>query len=268
MEAVADALHELGIERRLVSMTGPLAGDVLVIDSYRVRADDRAVVHGRVVAAVDDLDRDLAVDLVIDPSPGKTGAAHQRASHVFAGTAYCLVGPGLPEPGQVRAPADPVRRVLVSLGGDDGGAMPIAARLAELLPDASVAATGDTSPDRWPEHIERVASRGGLGDEINAADLVVCAGGVTLLEALRLERPVIVVPTADNQLAAVEEIVREGAAVLATRDTAASIAYAVASNAQTRDALRRAAAGLIDGLGPGRVASALVAIAGLNSGDR
>ena len=48
--------------------------DVVVVDSYRVRADDRAFARAGVVVAVDDLARDLAVDLVVDPSPGAVGA--------------------------------------------------------------------------------------------------------------------------------------------------------------------------------------------------
>ena len=89
----------------------------------------RPCVRGRagVIAAVDDLARDLAVDLVVDPSPGALGAAHRRARRVLAGAAYALVPP--PDPG-VRevAVAAPVARMLVTTGAADAAGHRRAAR--------------------------------------------------------------------------------------------------------------------------------------------
>src|SRR5258708_39480124 len=80
MEAVAAALTQR--EHTCALLPLPVnelpACDAVVVDSYRQRADDRAFAVAPVVAAVDDLARDLAVALVVDPSPGALGAPHRR----------------------------------------------------------------------------------------------------------------------------------------------------------------------------------------------
>src|SRR5690242_13194379 len=87
MEAVAGALTARGHTCDLAPL--PVVElppcDAAVVDSYRQRADDRAFATAPVIVAVDDLARDLAVALVVDPSPGALGAAHRRARRVLAG---------------------------------------------------------------------------------------------------------------------------------------------------------------------------------------
>src|SRR5439155_457695 len=69
----------------------PARADLLVIDSYRYRADDRQLYEGRLVAGVDDICRDLAVSVVVDPCPGATAAAHHAAGRVLAGSSFALL---------------------------------------------------------------------------------------------------------------------------------------------------------------------------------
>ena len=97
MEALAAELASRAHECTLLPLGSgtPGAHDVVMVDSYRMRADDGTFARADVVGAVDDLARDLAVDLVVDPSPGTVGAAHRRARRVLAGAAYALV----PAPG-------------------------------------------------------------------------------------------------------------------------------------------------------------------------
>ena len=92
-----------------------------MVDSYRERADDaRSRPRARLVVAIDDLARDLAVDLVIDPSPGADLRSHHRARRVLAGAAYALV----PAAATRVCPSSrrrPVERVLVTTGAADAG---------------------------------------------------------------------------------------------------------------------------------------------------
>ena len=59
----------------------------------------------------------------------------------------------------------------------------------------------------------------GLADELAAARIVVTAGGVTMLEACLLGRPVVALALADNQRQAVSGLEREGAVMVATPET-------------------------------------------------
>ena len=110
------ALDPLGADR--------VEGDVVLVDSYRVRADDTAVVRGRLVIAIDDIERDLAVDLVSIRGPG-ADAAHARLR-----AAACSPAPTTPSstPGCDRMLAVAPRRtswqrVLVATGASDSGAI-------------------------------------------------------------------------------------------------------------------------------------------------
>ena len=87
-EAIARALCALG-ERAIVIATGdsPVAAPVIVVDSYRLRADDRHHFVPDVVVAIDDLERDMAVDCIVAPSPGRAPtctSARLGCSRVFA----------------------------------------------------------------------------------------------------------------------------------------------------------------------------------------
>jgi UDP-2,4-diacetamido-2,4,6-trideoxy-beta-L-altropyranose hydrolase len=259
MEAIADALESRGCTTRLSDLEGRPEGDIVVVDSYTRRADDDWV-DAKVVSAIDDLDRDLAVDVLVDPSPGATPDAHRRAHVVLAGGRYALVGPGLPA--AWTAPCPVVERVLVTLGGHDTSqrAIAVAREISAALPDVTVAATAPSDTPCGLGRVRALDIRDGLGPELARADLVVCAGGVTLLEALRMGRPTVVVVIAENQRRAAETVAAQGAAVLATLDDAATAAVTLARDKRRRTGLSERASEIVDGNGPARVAERLLAV--------
>jgi spore coat polysaccharide biosynthesis predicted glycosyltransferase SpsG len=258
MEALAGALREEGAEVALRAADDPLEADVVVLDSYRWRADDPTRVRARTVAALEDHGRDLAVDLLVDPSPGAADGSHPSAKRVLLGARYALVGPSLPPPPDEDAPTT-LHSVLVSLGGDDraGHGRRVATELAALLDAVEVRLTVRPD-DAAPTGVMPIRVEGGLGRALAEADLVVCAGGVTLLESLYLGRPTVAVVVAENQRRNVAGAVQQGAAHSAELDDAARVAAALAFDAAARDRLSRAGRALGDGQGPRRVAQALL----------
>jgi len=263
MEALALALQSRGVHCDLRPVETPIRAEIIVVDSYRIRADDRSRVSGRVVAAVDDLARDLAVDLVVDPSPGATADRHPSANRVLAGAAYALLGPEL-ACSQPRAVGSTVETVLVAVGGADraGRGNEIAHRLRALLPPAVRVrlAVGPWSASRTMPGVEEVRVSDGLGTELASADLVVTAGGVTMVEALALGRPTVAFVIAENQRGQAEGYARDRALVLTEPGRAAETATSLAEDPRRRKELARVAQQLVDGLGADRVAAELVAI--------
>jgi spore coat polysaccharide biosynthesis predicted glycosyltransferase SpsG len=261
VEALAAELAGRGHDCRLLSLPkfGLLRSDVAVVDSYRVRADDRDRFRARVVVAIEDLARDLDVDIVVDPSPGATGSAHQRASRVLAGAAYALVPVADPHVPVIEADA-PVGRVLVTTGAADdrGIGAQVAAAVLAAEPGLEVRlVVGPWGSDVVPSGVVAVRSPDGLTDELAAASIVVTAGGVTMLEACRLARPVIALELALNQRRAVSGLAREGAVVPATPESAAPAVSELAHDRGRRLALGTAAGAAIDGKGATRIADAI-----------
>ena len=241
----------------------PGGADVAVVDSYRIRADDSTFARAGVVVAVDDLARDLAVDLVVDPSPGAIDAAHRRARRVLAGAAYALVP--MPDAGVIETAIDTeVGRVLVTTGAADADG--IGARIAAaLVADVGAARPGMEirlvvgpwgSPD-VPDGVTAVHAPGGLARELAAASVVVSAGGVALLESCLLGRPIVALALAENQRQAVSGLEREGAVMVATPESAAGAVAALVDDRSRRVALSDSARSVIDGKGAARVADTL-----------
>jgi UDP-2,4-diacetamido-2,4,6-trideoxy-beta-L-altropyranose hydrolase len=256
MEALEQGFRRRGFDTAVSVMADQVRAPVVVVDSYDRRADE-AWVEADVVVAVDDLDRDLAVDVLVDPSPGSRREPHRRAGVVLAGAEFALLGPGLPP--AARPAAAVVERVVVTLGGHDpeGLAFAVARELARLRPDVVVASTGGPTDEGRRGVVEALATTSGLGSALAAADLVVCAGGVTLLESLVLERPTVVVTVAANQRRSAEAVVLAGAAVAATPTTAAVAASSLIDDPERRAALAGRAGALVDREGPDRVAAAV-----------
>jgi spore coat polysaccharide biosynthesis predicted glycosyltransferase SpsG len=262
MEALAEALRALACDVDLVVTGESLRAELVVVDSYRFRADDKEWIDADAVVALDDLCRDLEVDIVVDPSPGATVDAHRAAKRVLTGPKYALIDPSLAE--VVARPIGPdIGVVLVATGGADAGGVgtSLAASLASLLPDAEIRlALGPGVAATDDERVRVVRTERGLGSFLADADLVVTAAGVTLLEALALGRPVVAVVLADNQRQAADGAAAAGAAVVATLDDAAPAAAALASNLEQRARMAEAARQLVDGLGARRVAEAVAAL--------
>ncbi len=94
-----------------------------------------------------------------------------------------------------------------------------------------------------------------LRPELEAADLVVCGAGQTMLEALATARPVVAVVMADNQRAQAEAVA--GAALVSDAARAPEAAAGLAGDAARRAELS-AQPPAVDGRGAHRVADALL----------
>src|SRR5438552_918394 len=79
MDALADALVRRGFSATMQPVGTAVRAGVLVCDSNMTRADDLTLYRADRVIAVDDLDRDLSVDLVVDPSPGARPEVHRHS---------------------------------------------------------------------------------------------------------------------------------------------------------------------------------------------
>lgn len=263
-EAIATALRAAGVAAAVVpSSRGVVAAPVLVVDSYRFRADDRRHFVPDVVVAIDDLERDLDVDAVVVPAPGGATSYVETARRaVLAGADYALVGPEVTARGIV-AVRDTVERVLVTTGATDthGTGAAIAAAIVAARPDLEVRlVVGAWGHSSVPAGVTPVVAPAGLTDELAGADLVVTAGGVTLLEALALGRPCVAVATADNQLPNLDAAAAAGAAVVSLPGTAAERVASLCSHPDLRRRLHEAGPRLIDGAGAARVAAAVLAL--------
>ncbi len=262
LQALGAALSRFGTTTDLVPAETPgVEADVVVVDSYRHRADDRERFRGRLVAAVDDLYRDLATDVVVDPSPGADAAAHRAAPCVLAGPSFALLDPALA--GLVTRPVDgPVVVALVATGAADhaGTGAHMAMALVDLLPGVHVQlAIGKWAASEAPPGVAPIRSETGLGTALADADLVITAAGVTLLEALALGRPTIAVVLAENQRRAAQGAEAAGACGAATAADAPMLAAELATALPRRQELSAAARCLVDGRGAERVAETLLA---------
>jgi spore coat polysaccharide biosynthesis predicted glycosyltransferase SpsG len=226
-----------------------------------VRADDRARIWARRVVALDDLARDLDVDVVVDPSPGADAQAHVRASRVLAGGSYVLAS--VPRVDTVAVDGF-VERVLITTGGaDQGGAgARIAALVAGALPDVEVRlVVGPWSAAQTPPGVVPVDAPCGLATELAAAPLVVTAGGVSMLESCLLGRATVAVVLGVNQRQAVAGLAHEGAVAAATFSTVAEVVTMLAASPDQRTALAQNARLVLDDRGPARVADVIEEVA-------
>jgi spore coat polysaccharide biosynthesis predicted glycosyltransferase SpsG len=253
VEALAEAFDRLGVPGELTESRPGLTADIAVVDSYLHHADDPSFVDARYVAALDDLGRDLDVDVVVDP--GGTAPPRHRARHVLAGLAFAPLEPGLRH---LAAPAvGPVRRILVTTGGADAAAVgdEVAEAIAAADPELDVRLiVGPWSRSSSPPGVTEVRAPNGLARELRDADVVVTAGGVTLLEALCLGRCVVVLETAPNQRGAIRQAVDAGAALQSESDGAAAAVTALVRDDDRRRELATRARALVDGRGASRVA--------------
>lgn len=260
VEAVAAELHDLGVQTSLTPVSEAASADIVLVDSYAVRADEGDRFAASVLGAIDDLERNLAVDLVVDPNPPSALGPPGRAGVVLAGPRYAP----LPRFDTEAPPiATEVTAVLVTTGAADqaGIGQDVAGALAALLPEVAVRLVlGPWGNQAVPPGVEPLRATAGLQNELGTADVVVTAGGVTLLEALRLGRPTVALVTAPNQHRAVTGAIQAGAAVRAEPGDAACVAARLTLDLDGRRRLSETARLYVDGAGARRVANALLAL--------
>lgn len=276
-------------QAELVECAARMAGyhDAVILDHYGFSADDhRAVAGGKPTLVIDDLaDRPLAADLVLDSGPARKAADY---AGLIPPGAELLLGPNnapvRPAFGALRkaalarrAAAPPVRRILVSLGLTDVGA--ITGRVVELmLPlvgDATLdVVLGSGAPSlpalralaaREPRVVLHVDSQD-MPRLTLEADLAVGAGGSTSWERCVLALPTLLLVLAANQ--------REASAALAGADAVLALDVAepgfetafrselsrLLADPLLRDRLSAASAAVCDGRGAARVAERFLAV--------
>lgn len=266
-EYLAGALRRAGIPAEVrAEADGRVDAPVVVVDSYRTRADDRTRYRGGVVVAVEDLGRDLDVDLLVVPAPGAESHGFHSARRVLAGASYVLVDPALAT-GTRRDPHDtppaaPV--VLVTTGAADerGVGAGIAAALATADATAEVClVVGPWGCAGVPDGVVALHRPDGLADELARADVVVTAGGITMLEALALGCPAVVVETAENQRHQIAGVADAGAAWVTSVGDAPRRTRSLLADPAARARLSQRARMLIDAQGPERVAEVIARLA-------
>jgi UDP-2,4-diacetamido-2,4,6-trideoxy-beta-L-altropyranose hydrolase len=266
------------------------AFDAVVIDHYGLSASDHhEAAAGRPVLVIDDLaDRPLAADLVLDSGPARMATDYDGlvgpATMLLLGPNHAPVRPAFAalrrEALARRADAPPVRRILVSLGLTDVGA--VTSRVVkQMLPLLEKADGGEVALDvvlgsgapSLPWLRERAQADPRLALHIDTqdmprltleADLAVGAGGSTSWERSVLALPTLLLILAPNQ--------REASAALAEADAVLALdvsdpdfepAFAEAfsrllAEPLLRDRLSAASAAVCDGRGAARVAAHLL----------
>jgi spore coat polysaccharide biosynthesis predicted glycosyltransferase SpsG len=253
-----------------------LGAAALVVDSYAVAASNlrTARAAGLAVVAIDDSGRfPMPADLVVNPALGPTAPAMPDGTVYLLGPRFALLAPDFADAAPRPARAE-VRRVLVALGGATRAALigTVARAVYGALPGAAldvvVGPVGDgvDAVRAAVEGLDRVTLRPSpptLRPLMDAADLAVTAGGVTLLELAAVGLPAVGVSLAPNQDANLDGFAAAGAVTWAGRlgdaglgDRIGAAVRDLAGPARRRAAAERARA-LVDGAGAGRVAAAL-----------
>jgi spore coat polysaccharide biosynthesis predicted glycosyltransferase SpsG len=249
-----ETINRDGLEwEPLAPAESPPADGVVVLDSYAVSGDAvRELAAGARLVLMHD--RDAVPDAeIVTSTIGREDAAGRLR---LFGLSYACLRPsywGLPD----RQPGDSVRRVLIATGGGDsaGTAAQLAESVREALPGAEVAVLrGPYATGELPDGIVAVEHPPTLLGELLGADLIVTAGGQTLLEAAATGTPAIAVVLAEDQRTQAEAVASAGAAMLAEPGPGVSEAAGeLAASVGTRAALARRGQELIDGYGALRV---------------
>lgn len=259
--------------------------DLIVFDHYDLGEAHETACRplGARLMALDDLaDRRHDVDLLLDQTLARAPDAYRKLvpdqALILAGSQYALMRPAFaaarPEALARRAAGGPVRRVLVSLGFTDVGAITasVAKALSPVLGDATCdLVIGPAAPSRtalealcacdarFSLHVDP-ADMAGL---MAGADLAVGAAGATSWERCCLGLPGVILTLADNQRLAARTLDEAGAARMAeTPDGAARMLASLLADETARTAMVQAAARVCDGAGAARVADAIEALPG------
>lgn len=261
--------------------------DAVVIDHYGLSAaDHRAIAAGKPTLVIDDLaDRPLAADLVLDSGPTRQPADYDGLvapeTALLLGPRNAPVRPAFPALREAalarRAQAPPVRRILVSLGLTDVGA--ITGRVVDLMlpltgPAILDVVLGSGAPS-LPALRALAARAPTLALHVDSqdmprltleADLAVGAGGSSSWERCVLGLPTLLLVLADNQRQASQALAAADAVLaleVAAPDFDAAFTAALArllAQPRLRDRLSTASAAVCDGRGAARVADRFLGV--------
>jgi UDP-2,4-diacetamido-2,4,6-trideoxy-beta-L-altropyranose hydrolase len=256
--------------------------DAVVIDHYGLSAPDHArIADGQPVLVIDDLaNRSLGADLVLDSGPARQAQDYDGLvpphAALLLGPANAPVRPAFPALREAalarRAQAGPTRRILVSLGLTDVGAITgrVVALMLPITGDAVLDVVLGTGAPSLPGLRALAAAEPRLVLHVDSqampqltleADLAVGAGGSSSWERCVLALPTLLLVLADNQRQASQALADAGA-VLALDvaapdfDTAFSAALLrLLGEPALRQRLSAASAQVCDGQGAARVAA-------------
>jgi spore coat polysaccharide biosynthesis predicted glycosyltransferase SpsG len=242
---------------------------VVVVDSYRLGDEFLATTAESARLVV------LRDDGALPPNAALVVAVASRPTvddeRVLSGPAYAALRPaywGLP----VHEIREVANRVLVTMGSGDssGFSVDVALALRVAHPHAKVTMVrGPFSFVEAPAEIETLDAPASLLEVMLASDLIVTAGGQTMLEAAACGSPSVVVPLAENQRAQTMHLARMGAVYLVDRpepnDVVTAVGRLMRRHAERRD-MSRHGQRAVDGYGALRVAFQIARLAGKSSG--
>ena len=250
----------------------------IVVDGYDFSSDYQKRVRLTPVrlAIIDDYGHGspYSADVVINPNPFpnlEPYATRGDKIKLLAGARYALLRKEFRDALESRSePPKRARKVLVTMGGSDtdGVALEILKAIQPLRPDTQLRVlVGPNCP--WQAEIKAISSPQDevivaptdMRSHMDWADIAISAGGVTLLELIKMRVPTVAVVIAENQRRGTEELSRAGAILDAGWHadlTAGAILTAVRellTSVTLRKALVAAGSQLIDGKGAARVVS-------------
>lgn len=278
---IADGDDDLAVTRRLAG-----AGALVVVDGYSFAATYHEALRGdgRVVCVIDDLERPLGGDLIVNGNLYAEELPYGAGARLLLGPRYALVREefvaaraarlargathGRPRLLVTMGGADPTRETEKAIGALARVSRPLDVRVivggANPRHDAVRAAAAHVSPRHTLDlHFDVRA----MGEAMVWADVALTAAGSTCLELACVGVASVVIVVADNQRRVGEALVRHGLMPSlgwhATVDEAA-VARALddlLTDEPSRRAVEEAQRSLVDGLGASRVAAALVGCA-------
>jgi spore coat polysaccharide biosynthesis predicted glycosyltransferase SpsG len=231
---------------------------VLVLDSYR--ASEGLLAHaaatGPLVAMHDHGDPPDEAALVVSVA----GKGLDEGPERLIGPAYAALRPcywGLP----VREQSSNVERLLVTTGSGQLDALgcELAHALLRAVPSLEVSLVRGPDAHRpAPEGVSTLAAPESLLKALLHADLVITAGGQTMLEAAACGVPCVALALVDNQRAQVALLAGKGAlrSIDAANEAVAVVGELMADRA-TRQRLASVGQATVDGYGAFRIAFAI-----------
>jgi UDP-2,4-diacetamido-2,4,6-trideoxy-beta-L-altropyranose hydrolase len=252
----------------------------VVLDHYEFDADaaDALAAKAGPLAFMDDnLKPPAAAALSINGSPQLTGTMVDNVPALL-GSKYAIVAPSFIDR-KPTAVKQSLQHIVVTFGGRDSNNVTnrvidvISAQISEkFAPRVSVVMT------RSSLHLGKVSKaiaaasadislhldHANMADLLSGADLVIGAGGVSLLERMALGIPSISISTAMNQSAMLEGAAELGATIyLGTHDVVSNHDIATALReigdaADARRAMARSACNAVDGNGASHIAAKLL----------
>jgi spore coat polysaccharide biosynthesis predicted glycosyltransferase SpsG len=225
------------------------------VDSYRLGGDELTAVRGAAPLVVLQDSTEPPSDAAIVVSVG--GDMGDNDSKWLIGFEYAALRPvfwGLPR----RVVSDTVGQVLVTTGSTTFGgfARQLAAEVAgTALNSRVVLVLGPDATVEAPEGVEVLKTPHSLLEPFLRADLVVTAGGQTMLEAAATGVPCVAIPVVENQRRQVERLAEAGAVrVCDPAGDVAGTAAELANDFELRRKLSKNGQQNVDGYGALRVA--------------